>query len=157
LVGGLLAVGTWGATAGEGEALPAAECQSPSSAPSQNPSSAPSRGAPAPQPSQPASRQPEGLGHPTAPRPGEEGHGGCTDGVPACLAGLGEEAVEAAAAAGPAAPHHVALPAQGHLALQAAEVLRVPAPALRLDALLHEDQLEGGETTHPLSTQLENP
>lgn len=66
-----------------------------------------------------------------------------TDGVPAGLAGLGEEAVEAAAAAGPPAPHHVALPAQRRLALQAAEMLRVPAPTLRLDALLHENQLQG--------------
>lgn len=67
---------------------------------------------------------------------------GRTDGVPARLAGLGKEALEAAPAAGPAAPHHVALPPQGLVALQAAEVLQVPAPALGLDALLHEDQLE---------------
>lgn len=72
-----------------------------------------------------------------------------TDGVPAGLARLGEEALEAAAAAGPPAPHHVALPAQRRVALQAAEVLRVPAPALRLDALLHEDQLEGDKGPVP--------
>ncbi|KAM4885075.1 uncharacterized protein FYW23_012118 isoform 1-T4 [Sylvia borin] len=59
------------------------------------------------------------------------------------LARLGKEALEAAPAAGPAAPHHVALPPQGLVALQAAEVLQVPAPALGLDALLHEDQLQG--------------
>lgn len=69
-----------------------------------------------------------------------------TDGLPAGLARLGKEAVEAAAAAGPAAPHHVALPAQRRVALQAAEVLRVPAPALCLDALFQEDQLITGGT-----------
>lgn len=80
----------------------------------------------------------------TSPSPKiHQPHPARTDGVPAGLAGLGEEAVEAAAAAGPPAPHHVALPAQRRLALQAAEMLRVPAPTLRLDALLHENQLQG--------------
>lgn len=108
------------------------------------------RSPPSPRPACP------GREAPLCSAPGSRGDGGNTDGVPAGLAGLGEEALEAAAAAGPAALHHVALPAQGHVALQAAEVLQVPAPALRLDALLHEDQLEGGKTTHPLNTQLEN-
>lgn len=87
-------------------------------------------------------------GSPTAAHPSLRQHGR-TDGLPAGLARLGKEAVEAAAAAGPAAPHHVALPAQRRVALQAAEVLRVPAPALCLDALFQEDQLEGNKQTVP--------
>lgn len=112
----------------------------------------PSRGALALQPSQPTSRLP-GQRKLRCSLPGVEGrdgggdgdtNGDCTDGVSAGLARFGEEGLEAAAAAGPAALHHVALPAEGHVAFQAAEVVQVPAPALRLDALLHEDQLRGG-------------
>lgn len=133
LVGGLLAVGTCGATWGEGEALPTALCQKPG--PRSKPRASGSAALPAHVPPAQA-----GMSHPAL---GTRGQRGSTDGVPAGLAGLGKEALEAAAAAGPAARHHVALPAQGHVTLQAAEVLQVPAPALRLDALLHEDQLQG--------------
>ena len=62
--------------------------------------------------------------------------------LPTGVAVLGEHAVEAAEAVGPALPHDVSLPAEVPVALEAGEVLHVPGAALGLRALVREDDLE---------------
>ena len=63
------------------------------------------------------------------------------DALAARVAELGVEALEAAAAVGSAVPHDVALSAELAVTLEAAEVFHVPATALRLRALVSEDDL----------------
>ena len=64
-----------------------------------------------------------------------------TDVLPAGVAVLGVEGLEAGAAVGPALLHDVALAPQHRLTLEAAEVLHVPMPALRLGAFVSKDDL----------------
>ena len=63
------------------------------------------------------------------------------DGFAAGVAILGKHAVETGEAVGSALPHDVALAAQVPVALEAGKVLHVPGPALRLGALVREDDL----------------
>ena len=69
------------------------------------------------------------------------------DVLPAGVAELGEQVLEAGAAVGAAVTHDVALAAQLLVALQAAEVVHVPASALRLRALVRKDDLSAEEVT----------
>lgn len=62
--------------------------------------------------------------------------------VAARVAVLGESGVEAVQAEGAAVPHHVPLPSQLTVALEAAEVAHVPSSSLGLRALVREDYLE---------------
>lgn len=64
-----------------------------------------------------------------------------TDVFPARVAVLGVEGLEAGAAVRPTLLHDVALAPQHRLALEAAEVLHVPVTALRLRALVRQDDL----------------
>lgn len=64
-----------------------------------------------------------------------------TDMLPAGVAVLGVERLEAGAAVGSALLHDVALAPQHRLTLETAEVLHVPVPALCLGALVCEDDL----------------
>lgn len=64
--------------------------------------------------------------------------------LPAGVAVLGVERLEAGAAVGPSLLHDVALAPQHGLALEAAEVLHVPVATLGLGALIRKDDL-GGE------------
>lgn len=61
--------------------------------------------------------------------------------LPAGVAVLGVERLEAGAAVGPTLLHDVALTAQHRFALKAAEVLHVPVAALGLRALVRQDDL----------------
>ena len=63
------------------------------------------------------------------------------DGFATGITVLGEHAVEAGEAVGPPLPHDVPLAAQVLVALEAGKVLHVPGPALRLSALVREDDL----------------
>lgn len=64
-----------------------------------------------------------------------------TDVFPARVAVLGVEGLEAGAAVGPTLLHDVALAPQHRLTLEAAEVLHVPVTALRLRALVRQNDL----------------
>ena len=64
------------------------------------------------------------------------------DGVPARVAVFREGGVEAVQAEGSAVPHHVPLPAQLTVALEAAEVAHVPRSSLGLRALVGKNDLE---------------
>ena len=68
------------------------------------------------------------------------GHGR-TDMLPARLAVLCIQGLEAAAAEWAAVLHDVPLPAQDRLALQAAEVFHVPMPTLSFCALISKNYL----------------
>lgn len=68
-----------------------------------------------------------------------------TDMLPAGVAVLGVEGLEAGAAVGPTLLHDVALAPQHRFALEAAEVLHVPVTALCFSALIREDDLRRGE------------
>ena len=64
-----------------------------------------------------------------------------TDVLATSLAVLGVERLEAATAVRAAVLHDVALAPQHRLTLEAAEVLHVPMPALRLGAFVSKDDL----------------
>ena len=64
------------------------------------------------------------------------------DGFSAGVTILGEHAVKASEAVRPALPHDVALAPEEVVTLETGEVLHVPRPALRLSALVREDDLK---------------
>lgn len=64
-----------------------------------------------------------------------------SNGFPAGIAVLGEDGVEAVEAVRPRIPHDVPLPAQDSVALETGKVAHVPGFALRLRALVRQDEL----------------
>lgn len=77
-----------------------------------------------------------------------------TDMLPAGVAVLGVERLEAGAAVRPSLLHDVALASQHGLALEAAEVLHVPVATLGLGALIGKDDLREENTNERHSSQL---
>lgn len=62
--------------------------------------------------------------------------------LPTCITVLCVEGLETVTAVWSSILHDVALAAESDLALEAAEVLHVPVPALRFSALISKDDLQ---------------